>query len=156
MYRGNTMVIILVIIGLLLIGGGIAFFMTQNNQVQNEKMTVENETVSPTNNIEAATGEGAMSDVNAEVTVNVTGADFSYNPDEIKVKKGDTVKIVLTSGDSMPHDFVIDELNIQSDQVTQGQTAEVTFVADRAGEYEYYCSVGNHREQGMVGTLVVE
>lgn len=32
----------------------------------------------------------------------------------------------------------------------------VTFVADTLGTFEYYCSVGNHRAQGMVGNLVVE
>ena len=32
----------------------------------------------------------------------------------------------------------------------------VTFIADQEGSFEYYCSVGNHREEGMVGTLIVE
>ncbi|MDO8658241.1 MAG: plastocyanin/azurin family copper-binding protein [Candidatus Levybacteria bacterium] len=39
-----------------------------------------------------------------------------------------------------------------------GQTDTVEFTADTAGTFEYYCSVGNgyHKEQGMVGTLVIE
>lgn len=32
----------------------------------------------------------------------------------------------------------------------------VTFVADETGTFEYYCSVGNHRGQGMIGKLIVE
>jgi len=32
----------------------------------------------------------------------------------------------------------------------------VTFVADKAGEYEFYCSVGQHRANGMVGKLIVK
>jgi uncharacterized cupredoxin-like copper-binding protein len=32
----------------------------------------------------------------------------------------------------------------------------VQFVADKTGTFEFYCSVGNHRQMGMVGTLVVQ
>ena len=37
-----------------------------------------------------------------------------------------------------------------------GQIDEVEFVVDKAGTFEYYCSVGNHRQMGMVGKLIVE
>jgi len=40
--------------------------------------------------------------------------------------------------------------------VTPGTPTSVTFVADKTGTFEYYCSVGNHRAQGMVGKLIVE
>jgi nitrite reductase (NO-forming) len=55
----------------------------------------------------------------------------------------------------MSHDFVIDELGVQSDKVNNGETATVQFVADKVGTFEYYCSVGNHRAMGMVGKLIV-
>ncbi len=87
--------------------------------------------------------------------IEVEGGAFYYEPDEITVKKGDTVKIVLTSADMM-HDFVIDELNVASPVIESGDTGEVTFTATEAGEYEFYCSVGEHRAKGMVGTLIVE
>lgn len=159
MQKGNTLVIILVIVGLLLIGGGVAFFLTQqktSEPAQTENMTIEENSMTDPNNAVQATPEGTMEDVTAEVTVNVTGEDFSFDPNEIRVKKGDTVKVVLTSGDTMPHDFVIDDLNVQSTQAQPGGTTEVTFVADQAGEFEYYCSVGNHKQMGMVGTLIIE
>ncbi|HEY5714693.1 MAG TPA: plastocyanin/azurin family copper-binding protein [Candidatus Gracilibacteria bacterium] len=38
---------------------------------------------------------------------------------------------------------------------TDGETS-VTFVADKKGTFEFYCSVGSHRTNGMVGTLIVE
>ncbi|MFN2312139.1 MAG: plastocyanin/azurin family copper-binding protein, partial [Spirochaetia bacterium] len=31
----------------------------------------------------------------------------------------------------------------------------VEFVADRAGSFEFYCSVPGHRQAGMYGTFVV-
>lgn len=85
----------------------------------------------------------------------VTNAGFSFNPKEIKVKKGDTVKIVFTSKGGT-HNWVLDEFDAETKQLQTGETGEVTFVADKAGTFEYYCSVGNHRQMGMVGNLIVE
>jgi plastocyanin len=71
------------------------------------------------------------------------------------VKKGDAVHIVFTSSQGF-HDWKVDEFGAATSVVSTGQTDEVVFIADTAGSFEYYCSVGNHRAQGMVGTLVVE
>lgn len=54
------------------------------------------------------------------------------------------------------HDFVIDELNIRTKRIAGGESDSVTFTADKTGAFEYYCSVGNHREMGMKGRLIVE
>jgi len=43
-----------------------------------------------------------------------------------------------------------------TDKVQAPGTTSVEFVADQEGAFEYYCSVGNHRQQGMKGTLIVE
>ena len=83
------------------------------------------------------------------------GFNFGYSVKEIKVKEGDTVTINLTSTDGF-HDWLVDEFNAKTDRVNTGQTTSVTFVANKAGSYEYYCSVGQHRANGMVGTLIVE
>lgn len=87
--------------------------------------------------------------------VEVEGGSYYFEPNEIRVNEGDTVRVVFNSVDMM-HDFVIDEFDAASEIAQAGETVEVTFTANKAGEYEYYCSVGNHRAQGMVGTLIVE
>lgn len=97
-------------------------------------------------------------DVNASVDAhvfNVGGTNFAFDVEEIRVKEGDTVTINFVSNDGF-HDWVVDEFDAATAQVNTGGTTSVTFVADTAGTYEYYCSVGNHRAQGMVGTLIVE
>ena len=100
------------------------------------------------------TEDSAMTDENAkEFTLNASS--FKFDMTEIRVKKGDTVKITLNNTGGM-HDWVVDEFDARTKQITDGQTDTVTFVADQAGEFEYYCSVGNHRAIGMVGTLIVE
>lgn len=95
--------------------------------------------------------ESMMLDV---TTINMTGNNFSFDPSVIKVKVGEKVKVVLNAVD-MPHDFVVDELDVRTDIAQPGETVEVEFTATEVGEYEYYCSVGQHRANGMVGTLTV-
>ena len=89
------------------------------------------------------------------VVINVTGHNFEFDPTEIRVKEGDTVVINFTSTDGF-HDWALDAFDAKTARVATGDTSSVTFVADAKGSYEYYCSVGNHRANGMVGTLIVE
>lgn len=81
--------------------------------------------------------------------------NFGYSMEEIRVNQGDTVVITLTNSDGF-HDWVLDQFDASTAQIQEGETTSVSFVADAAGTYEYYCSVGNHRAQGMVGNLIVE
>jgi len=87
--------------------------------------------------------------------VAVEAGNFSYKPNEIRVKKGATVKIEMKSVDMM-HDFNIDELNVKMPITKSGETGTVEFTADKVGEFEIYCSVGQHRQNGQVGKLIVE
>ena len=80
---------------------------------------------------------------------------FSFTPSEIKVKKGETVKITLKNVEGV-HNWKLDEFSAGTKNLQAGQEETIEFVADKTGEFEYYCSVGNHRQLGMVGTLTVE
>lgn len=85
----------------------------------------------------------------------VDGSNYSFNPAEIRVKKGDTVKITFKDGDGQ-HNLVVDGYNVSTSTIGPGSTDSVTFVADKAGTFEYFCSVDSHRDLGMKGSLVVE
>ena len=86
--------------------------------------------------------------------IKMEGVNFRFTPSEIKVKLGDKVRVVLTAVD-MPHDFNLDELGVNGEVAQPGETVEVEFTADQVGRFEYYCSVGQHRANGMVGKLTV-
>jgi plastocyanin len=118
------------------------------------------------------TGAGVNVNVGANVNANVNvggsmtkgetksftveTANFSFSLKEIKVKKGDTVKIKLVNKEGF-HDMRIDEFGIATPKLNgEGQTADIEFVAGKTGTFEYYCSVGQHRAMGMVGKLIVE
>lgn len=92
-------------------------------------------------------------DINLK-TIDIEAGSFYYKPNEITLKKGEKVKIILHSV-SMMHDFNIDELNVKLPITKNGETGSVEFTADKVGTFEYYCSVGQHRKMGQVGKLVV-
>ncbi len=160
----NKMLIpVVVVIALLVLGGVAVMVMNKGGQSKNVQIApVQSVQTSPTEAMQkttvtpsgAAPSGEAMTDKNAK-TFTVTGSNFAFSPAEIRVKKGDTVKVTFTSSGGI-HDFVIDELNVKTNRVASGQSETVTFTANKVGTFEYYCSVGSHRVMGMVGKLVVE
>jgi plastocyanin len=93
-------------------------------------------------------------DVGEAKEFTVTGGNFEFTPAAMTVKKGDTVRITFKNVEGF-HDFVIDEFDVATKQIQGGAEEVVEFVADEAGSFEYYCSVGSHRAMGMKGTLTV-
>ncbi len=93
--------------------------------------------------------------VSSTKTVDIVGKSFSFSPSAISVKKGDPVHINFSDSDGF-HDLVIDEYNVRTERINTGGQSSVDFIADKAGTFEYYCSVANHRERGMKGTFIVE
>jgi len=147
-----------VAIVILVVGAvGLSFYMKSNSNKQtDDSINKENIDASP-----LATASPEISpeaSVSPEVTVKefiVTGKSFSFTPNEIKVKRGDTVRIVFINSEGF-HDWVMNEFNARTKQIKAGETETIEFIADKVGSFEYYCSVGQHRQMGMVGTLVVE
>ncbi|MBI3573869.1 cupredoxin domain-containing protein [Candidatus Kaiserbacteria bacterium] len=84
----------------------------------------------------------------------VSGFNFGFSPSTLTVKRGDHVKITFTNSGGM-HDFKIDEFNVATSRIGTGESATVEFDATKAGTFQYYCSVANHRAMGMWGTLTV-
>ena len=80
---------------------------------------------------------------------------FGYEPEEIVVKKGDTVRLLATSRD-VTHGVYIKEYGV-SVTVKRGKVRKIEFIADRVGEFPILCSVycgrGHHK---MKAKLIVE
>lgn len=81
--------------------------------------------------------------------------DGLINPD-LTANVGDTVRITVINGDPVLHDMMIDEFNAHSGHLDkQDQEGVTEFVANRPGEFVYYCSTPAHREVGMQGKLII-
>lgn len=156
----NSKIIIIAVVVILILGAG-AFLLTKNSANQNTALTpTPTSAVLPTDTPVASPSE-AMEQSSPSGTVGVvkeftvTGTNFKFAPATLTVKKGDTVKITFKNEGGF-HNFLLDEFNVATKTVSTGQSETVTFVADKAGTFEYYCGVGNHRQMGMVGTLTVQ
>lgn len=117
-----------------------------------------------------ADGEGD-SDVRE---VEVFARDLRFEPDEIRITAGETVRLVLVNedqgtdhdlsaeglvvrrieggGHGEGHDDNADELVVHA---SSEESSEIVFVADAPGTYDIYCTVDGHRDAGMVGRIIV-
>ena len=75
----------------------------------------------------------------AERHFRIEASSFQYTPETIQVNPGDHVTIDLVATDVV-HGLYIDgyDLNVTADP---GQTATLSFVADRSGSFRFRCSV---------------
>ena len=144
---GAVVILGVIVLGVVMVSSG------KNTEVPAEKV-IQEVVVSVAPEKEAA--EPAESMIKDEVKIiTIEAGSFYFKPNEIRVKQGQRVRVVMNSV-SMMHDFVIDELSVRLPIVKNGDAGTIEFVADKIGTFEYYCSVGQHRANGQVGTLIVE
>lgn len=74
-----------------------------------------------------------------ERTIRIEARQFAYSPSEIEVNPGDKVTIQLVSSDVV-HGLYIDGYGITA-EADPGQTATITFVADKPGSFRFRCNV---------------
>jgi cytochrome c oxidase subunit II len=87
--------------------------------------------------------------------VEITAKRFSFTPDKITLKKGQTVKLRLHSED-VTHGFFLRPLKLD-EEIPAGQTIDVTVTPQTAGTFtticDHFCGA-NHGNMNM--TIVVE
>ncbi len=89
-----------------------------------------------------------------EREIEVTAVQWEYTPDPITVNQGDFVRLRITSAD-VTHGFVLPEYGI-NERLEPESEVIVEFVADEAGEFDFWCNVPCGRgHSGMRGTLIV-
>ncbi len=133
-------VLILIIALTILVNKSIYKSSSQDSQTEKETAT---STTKPTEDKEGTS------------TIVVNATNYKFDPTTIIVKKGETVTIVLKNQDGL-HDLKIDEFNVATKKLRGGEEETISFVADKSGTFEYYCSVGQHRAMGMKGSFVVQ
>jgi len=86
----------------------------------------------------------------------LTAQDFTFAPDKIQVKAGETVALSLDNRDGYTHQFDLNALNIHV-PMPAGQTILARFTPTQPGTYTFYCVLHTNKAtgQGMMGTLIV-
>ncbi len=151
----NNKVVAVLVVLLLIVGG---FLLFKNSSVAPTENDLELGMLVPGNEVDEMVVENEVVDTSAAKVreFNVDASSYKFSPANITVNKGDTIKLTVKNVDGT-HDFKIDEFTGASTKILKtGETQTITFVVDRAGTFEYYCSIGQHRAMGMVGKLTVK
>ena len=89
-----------------------------------------------------------------ERTFQIEARQFAYSPSELIVNPGDTIAIELASTDVV-HGLYVDDYDI-SIEADPGQTATLTFIADKPGSFRFRCNVTcGAMHPFMIGKLTV-
>jgi uncharacterized cupredoxin-like copper-binding protein len=120
-------------------------------------------------------GDGDDVSVDREVVVRTDDA-LRFEPDEVRVRVGERVRLVADNSDGLQlHDFSVEriaagEVEVEGADHAHGDSSDydlhvaaeagergvLFFVAQEPGEYRFFCSVTGHAEAGMTGTIIVE
>jgi cytochrome c oxidase subunit II len=87
--------------------------------------------------------------------IEITAKRFAFSPNQITIKKGETVKLRLTTED-VTHGFFMRALKIDED-VEPGKPTEITLTPQSAGTFtticDHFCGA-NHGNMNMTITVV--
>lgn len=147
--------ILLIIVVVLVIG---FWFLKGRSQVQNLTKTLPIPTAKTVQEpVTPPLTQDTTTETQAEVReVRVDGDEFSFSPASISVAAGERIRLTFNNIGTFPHNFMIDELSVATETIPPGSSDTVEFTADQSGTFTFYCSVGNHRAQGMEGSLEIE
>lgn len=110
-----------------------------------------------------------------EVTMRETDeGTMIFEPAELSFVSGETVRLVITNAGELDHEFVMDTVDANAKhkelmarfpemehddpnavRLQPGETGEILWTFENAGEYEFACLMLGHYESGMHGPLNV-
>ena len=108
-------------------------------------------------------------------TLEVTMSDdMRFSPDRVEVKAGETLRLIVKNAGKVMHELVIGDVpslaehaammkkfpNMEHDEpymahVPPGETREIVWTFNRAGEFEFACLIPGHYEAGMKAAVAV-
>jgi uncharacterized cupredoxin-like copper-binding protein len=117
--------------------------------------------------------EGDPRKVQRVIRIDMSDA-MRYFPDQIRVKRGDTVRFVVRNRGKVPHELVLGTMDALKQHATlmkqsgsmdheepnmahvaPGSSGRLVWQFTKTGEFYYGCLIPGHFEAGMIGTIVV-
>lgn len=131
---GNELAIAGILVGLLLVGGGLALNSMDLNSGSSEN--------------------GVPEDV--DKVIEVSASEYFFNPSDLEVEKGDKVMVKVTNSGRVAHNLRISGKNKGTTTVRPEQTQSFTITITKSGELplEFECTLPGHAERGMIGNIV--
>lgn len=110
-----------------------------------------------------------------EITMTDGPGTMSYAPDKLQVRKGEQIKFVLKNTGDLAHEFLLDSFEANAKHKIEMQknpemehddpngkrlepkkSAEILWLFNKTGTFEYACLIPGHYETGMKGVVVVK
>ena len=105
--------------------------------------------------------------------ITVVSFEWGFEPETIVLQLGEEIKLTLENEGGILHNFKVDGLPVEvieeissggfsgdDDELFVGAGSDdvglLRFVPLEAGEYEFYCTIGSHKQLGMEGRLTVQ
>ncbi len=105
--------------------------------------------------------------------ITIVSHEWGFEPDAIILQLGQEITLTLENNGDILHNLNVDGLEVDvieeistggfsgdDDKLFVGADSDdvglIRFVPLDAGEYEFYCTIGNHRQLGMEGRLIVQ
>ncbi|MFA5886352.1 MAG: cupredoxin domain-containing protein [Patescibacteria group bacterium] len=133
--------------------------ITKDNVVVNQEGKATVNSVAPTSPLAPAQTGPVKKENLAPSVIKIDVNSSGYTPKEFTVKPGAPVTISLTSVDEFVHSLVFDDASLSALGlgVYSKETRAISFNAPtKAGEYAFFCNVGNHRSRGEAGKMIVK
>ena len=91
-----------------------------------------------------------------EQSVDLTATEFQFDPADVSLDAAGTVTFTVSNDGRQEHALEVEgnDIEEETDTIAPGTSGSLT-VELEPGEYELYCPIDGHRDQGMEGTLVV-
>ena len=139
--RGAAAVLLAVGLGLTACGGGDDDTASESS-TSSAADTSSSAAESPSSSASAPAAEGE--------TVTVTAVDFDFQLSEDSYSAG-TYTFEVTNTGAMPHNFAVerDGQRVAGTDILQPGASATVEVTLEAGDYFFYCEVGQHRANGM-------
>jgi plastocyanin len=89
-------------------------------------------------------------------SVALTATEFKFDPADVTVDAAGKVTFTVSNDGQQTHALEVEGNGVEeeTDSIATGESGSLT-VDLEPGEYEFYCPIDGHREQGMEGTIVV-
>ena len=104
-------------------------------------------------------GGGSATTVPAAQPVKVSAKEYSFGPKALVVTGGGPITLEVSNDGTQAHDLRVrrgGDTSFGGTPVFGPSQTQKAIVRLSPGEYEYFCSVGNHEQLGMKGKLTVK
>jgi nitrite reductase (NO-forming) len=117
--------------------------------------TVTTATTATTTTATTATTTTTTTTTPGNTQVHVDMTEFKFTLSQTTVPVGQVTFTVVNSGQIL-HNFTLPSLGASTPDLSPGQSFSLTVTFSAAGSYEYVCTLPQHAEAGMAGTLKVQ